>query len=434
LSLVILASGLAAFLGLQLLTAASGSFGALFSGLGGLLFLTLRQSLLRPAVAYLTGFGLFLTFFLVLSPGLRDMWLRSIRWKFVLAFVASALAALAGEQVVLLVAYALRRMPLFGDLLHALKDGVGTLPVALVTGLGLFLVLFFLLSRGTVRQIEELNEAVNQIARGRFEVQVPERTQDELGQLAHNLTLMSRQLKTSIEQERDAARAKNELITSVSHDLRTPLTSVLGYLDLIDGDHYVDEVELRHYVAIAHAKGRQLKRLVDQLFEYTRTSSGGIGARLTTVNLGELMEQLAEEFVPALLSAGMHYRLVVPADKVSAAVDPDLMVRVLENLISNAIRYGGDGRQVDLELSLDGDQRVLKVANHGPRIPEADLPHLFETFYRVEKSRSAETGGAGLGLAIAKNIIDLHHGTITAYNEPNRTVFEIRLPGPPVGA
>lgn len=426
------AGGLAAILGVRMLTWAAGFFGGLFGGLSGLLFLSVRNSLLRPVVAYLAGAGLFLVFFLAISPGLRNMWLRSIRWKFALAFVASALAALAGEQLALLIAYALVDTPILGRFLRALQQEVGTLPLALVFGLGLFLLLFFLLSRGTVRQIEELNEVVKQIAGGRFDVKIPERTQDELGQLGQNLALMTRQLRTSIEQERAAAKAKYELITSVSHDLRTPLTSVLGYLELIDGDRYVDEVELRHYVAIAHAKGKQLKRLVDQLFEYTRTGSGGAGARLTTVNLGELMEQLAEEFVPTLLTVGMDYRLTIPPEKVTADVDPDLMVRVLENLISNAIRYGGDGRQVDLELSLDGSQRVIKVANHGQRIPDIDLPHLFETFYRVEKSRSAQTGGAGLGLAIAKNIIDLHHGAITAYNEPGRTVFEIRLPGPTV--
>jgi signal transduction histidine kinase len=344
------------------------------------------------------------------------------------AFVASLL--LAGLTAVILawIAYEFRHIDIFGDLLRLLRDAVGPVPVIVLTGIGLFVLYFYLFSAATIRYIEKLNQTLDEIARGNLDVTVPDRSPDELRRLADNLALMSQRLKRSLEEERAAQHTKHELITGVSHDLRTPLTSVLGYLALIENDQYRDEVELRHYVGIAYSKGQQLKRLIDQLFEYTRTSYGGVQLQCVPVNLGELLEQLAEEFVPALQAAGMHYHVVLPPDRVMATLDPDLMVRVFENLMANAVRYGSAGKQVDIELARADGQLAVRIANYGEPIPHRDLPHVFETFYRVEKSRSDRTGGAGLGLAIAKNIVTLHGGTIAAYNEPNRVVFEVRLP------
>lgn len=344
------------------------------------------------------------------------------------AFVASLLLAGLTAAVLALFAYEFRNVDLFGDLVHGLNDTVGPVPVVVLTGIGLFVLYFYLISAGTIRYIEQLNRTLDEIARGNLDITVPDRSPDELRRLAETVASMSRRLKRSLEEERAAQQTKQELITGVSHDLRTPLTSVLGYLALIENDQYRDEVELRHYVGIAYSKGQQLKRLIDQLFEFTRTSYGGVQLQRVPVNLGELLEQLAEEFVPALQAAGMHYHVVLPPDRVTASLDPDLMVRVLENLIANAIRYGSAGKQVDLELARAEGQLVIRIANYGEPIPSRDLPHVFETFYRIEKSRSDRTGGAGLGLAIAKNIVTLHGGTITAFNEPNRVVFEIRLP------
>ncbi|MDF2627074.1 MAG: two-component sensor histidine kinase [Symbiobacteriaceae bacterium] len=344
------------------------------------------------------------------------------------AFVASLLLAAATAAILAWVAYVLRHVDGFGDLLYMLRATVGPVPVIVLTGIVLFVLYFYLFSAETIRYIEQLNRTLDEIARGNLDVTVPDRSPDELHRLADNLAVMSQRLKRSLDEERAAQATKQELITGVSHDLRTPLTSVLGYLALIENDQYRDEVELRHYVGIAYSKGQQLKRLIDQLFEFTRTSYGGVQLRCVPVNLGELLEQLAEEFVPALQATGMAYQMALPPERVMVSLDPDLMVRVFENLMANAVRYGSAGRQVDIELSRAAGELVVKIANYGEPIPSRDLPYVFETFYRVEKSRSDRTGGAGLGLAIAKNIVTLHGGTIRAYNEPNRVVFEVRLP------
>lgn len=354
---------------------------------------------------------------------------RSLRWKMILYFIASIFLAAAGVLVLLLMALFMASISgFFHDILTLLRLSLGEIPVMILTGCILFIFFFFTLSKGSIRYLEEISGTLGKIAEGDFNIQIPKRSNDELGKLAENINQMTRQLKQSIEDERNAERTKNELITSVSHDLRTPLTSILGYLDLIDSDQYRDEVELRYYVNIAYHKSQRLKKLIDDLFEFTRMSYGGMKAKPELIDLGELLEQLAEEYVPLFWDAGMEYRLSVPQKKVTVLADGDLIARVFENLISNGIRYSKTGKYVDLELVKDGVWAVVRVANYGDPIPQEDLPHLFKRFYRVEKSRSGETGGTGLGLAIAKSIIDLHQGKIMAYNETDRTIFEVRLP------
>ncbi len=353
---------------------------------------------------------------------------NSLRWKMILYFITSILLAAIGVFVLLLVALFLASVSVFfTGVLDILRLIPGEIPTMIITGCFLFLFFFFMLSKGSIRYLEEISGTLGKIAEGNFDIQIPKRSNDELGLLAENINQMTRKLKQSIEEERNAELTKNELVTNVSHDLRTPLTSILGYLELIDSDQYKDEVELRYYVNIAYHKSQRLKKLIDDLFEFTRVSYGGMKPKVELIDLGELMEQLAEEFVPLFREAGMEYRLSVPRERIMVMADGDLIARVFDNLITNSIRYGKEGKFIDLELTKDSKWAVARVANYGEPIPEGDLPYLFERFYRVEKSRSGETGGTGLGLAIAKSIVDLHQGRITAYNDPGRIVFEVCL-------
>lgn len=361
----------------------------------------------------------------------------SLRWQIVLTFLASGVLAVGTTVVLLFMAATVGSMlqPL-NFMLNFLASTVGVWPVIFAVTVVLLFVWYLLLSQPMIRYIEALSRATNEVAQGKYDVTLPPRGADELGILGQNLTAMAEQVKLSLVRERQANQARYELITAVSHDLRTPLTSVLGYLQLIDEDRYRDEVELRYYVDMAYEKSKQLKRLIDQLFEFTRTSHGGIVLRPVAINPAELLEQVAEEFVPALREADMEYRLRLPEERATIHADPDLLVRVLENLISNAIRYGREGKVVELELEVRRAERaaLLRVANRGSPIPAHQLEHIFDSFYRGERSRSGRTGGAGLGLAIVKNIVTLHGGTVRAINETDRTVFEVRLPmGAPAG-
>jgi signal transduction histidine kinase len=326
--------------------------------------------------------------------------------------------------------YALGRSNRAGLLFLALKflqRNIGVIPLSLLAGFAFFVLFFFLLSRGSILYLEEISRALHEISQGNFSVRIRTRSKDELGELGENIMQMAARLKQWMAEEKEAERSKNELITSVSHDLRTPLTSILGYLELIEKDGSHDIAALRRNAGIAYQKSQQLKKLIDDLFEYTTVSHGTLHLKFARIDLKALFGQLAEEFVPVLQAAGMEYRLVLPEEECFVIADGDLLVRVFQNLVSNAIRYGRSGKFVDLTICRAEEWLVASVMNYGNPISSNDLSHIFERFYRVENSDSDQTGSAGLGLAIAKNIVDLHHGIITAHSSTDRTIFEVRL-------
>jgi len=276
------------------------------------------------------------------------------------------------------------------------------------------------------RDLETIRHGLAEIAQGRFDYVIPEEAGGRLGEVAASINSMSRQLHHSIQEERTAEKTKNDLITGVSHDLRTPLTSILGFLEVIEEDRYKDEVELRYYVNIAYEKALSLKGLIDVLFEYTRINNG-MPLKLEQLNMSGFIRQIAEELVPIAEQAGMTIRVDVPDDDCNIVADGDLLARVYENLMTNAIQYGRSGKFVDIGLRKEDKMLVVSVVNYGTPIPERDLPFIFDRFYRVESSRSKLTGGTGLGLAIAKSIVEVHGGTISARSDASATVFETRL-------
>lgn len=356
--------------------------------------------------------------------------LYSVRWKIVGLFVMSL--ALSGLSLVgsFFVLYLLNDMdvPIVYDIARELAQVFGVPTVIVVAGVFFFIIYIFVLSRRHILYLVSITKAVQRIANGHFDERIPVRYNDEMGELASNLNKMAEQLKTSIEDERRAERTKSELITNVSHDLRTPLTSITGYLGLIEQDRYRDEVELRHYVHIAYEKSKRLHALIDDLFEYTRLSGGGLSLKKTTIDLVEMIGQLTAQFQYEMRQAGMEIRLSFPHGKVPIEADGEKLARVLDNLLTNAVHYGKEGVYVDVAVKNDGMEAVVEVINYGLPIAMQDLPHIFDRFYRVEKSRSEHTGGSGLGLAIAKQIVELHGGTICVESDRGRTKFEIRLP------
>ncbi|MDR0267660.1 ATP-binding protein [Paenibacillus sp.] len=275
--------------------------------------------------------------------------------------------------------------------------------------------------------LEEIHHGLTEIAKGHFDYQIPVRLNHELGRIADSINAMSKQLNRSIQEERNAERTKNDLITGVSHDLRTPLTTILGFLEIIDKDRYTDEVELRYYMNIAYEKSLTLKKLVDDLFEYTRINNG-MPLHLQELDVGGFFQQLAEEFVPSLEKAGMILQIHPPEQPVTIRADGDHLVRAYENLISNAIKYGSSSKYIDIYIAQEDRHTNVRICNYGEPIPKQDLPYIFERFYRVEKSRSKATGGTGLGLAITKSIIEVHGGQISVESSTKQTVFETRIP------
>ncbi|MGG4095715.1 ATP-binding protein [Paenibacillus lautus] len=274
--------------------------------------------------------------------------------------------------------------------------------------------------------LEEIRNGLREIAKGNFDTAIPVQSGSQLGEVAESINQMSRQLHQSILEERNAEKTKNDLITGVSHDLRTPLTSILGFLEVIEEDRYQDEVELRYYVNIAYEKAQNLKKLIDDLFEYTRINNG-LPLDIQKIDMAQFIRQLIEEFVPALEKSGMECKLAAEEGLIILA-DGAQLVRAYENLITNAIRYGDSGKKIDIAVRSDGNQVSISFTNYGDPIPERDLPFIFDRFYRVETSRSKQTGGTGLGLAITKSIVEIQGGEIRVRSDRQRTTFETRFP------
>jgi signal transduction histidine kinase len=353
-----------------------------------------------------------------------------MRWKLVGLFFLSAglsVVTTAGLAVVALLLYEIHWLP-FRGIVSFLFYNVGAVPTMIIVSLILFVFYVIVLSLRHIRYLGEIGRAVQKLSTGELDFKIPIRTKDEMGKLAENINIMSAKLKSSMEEERQAVQAKQELVTNVSHDLRTPLTSIKGYLQYIHENRYKDEVELMYYADIAYQKTLRLERMVNDLFEYTRVAHGQTKLKLAPIDLKELLGQLCVELRLMAEEAGMVIEMEGPVERVMVLADGDKLVRVFENLISNAVRYGQDGRRVDIRLSQAGGMARVDVINYGEPIPQKDLPFIFERFHRVDKSRSADTGGTGLGLAIARNIVELHQGTITASSDEAQTCFTVRLP------
>ena len=357
--------------------------------------------------------------------------LFGLRVKILAVFAASLVLAFLSVTFLAQLAYSMGRADRDGVMYSALRwmrSEIGVAQVLALAGIALFVVFVFLLSRRSLAYLETVSQTLQQVSLGRLDVAVPARVQDELGELGANINRMTRRLQDALDEERQTSRAKHALITGVSHDLRTPLTSVLGYLELLAAPASDLPEEARQHATIALQKARQLSALVDDLFEFTKVSDPAFTIRATPIDLKALVDQLSEEYKPILDAHDMTCRVTAPAARYPITADGDLLVRVFENLLSNAVRYGQSGHLVDIELTATSTATTASVSNYGAPIPPDALPHVFDRFFRADPSRSTRTGGSGLGLATARRIVELHLGTISASSTPEKTTFQVSLP------
>ena len=297
----------------------------------------------------------------------------------------------------------------------------------LILGILLFSVTFMILQEPYIRYISRISEAVQIISEGDLNTVIDVIGDDEFSSMAANLNHMAADIKKLMEKERESERTKNELITNVAHDLRTPLTSIIGYLELLAGNQQVPADMQHKYIEIAYGKSRRLQKLIEDLFGFTKLNCGKIAMHVGQIDIVKLLGQLVEEGYPNFVEKGLSYDLQsnVPAKIINA--DGILLARLFDNLIGNAIKYGADGKRVLVKIHAEGETVTVSVTNYGYVIPADELPLIFNKFYRVEQSRSSSTGGTGLGLAIAKEIVDMHGGTISVASDLNGTVFTVKL-------
>lgn len=278
-------------------------------------------------------------------------------------------------------------------------------------------------------QLRHIISELHYIANGHLNHRIPFKLKGNTQSVVESINALVDSVIQSMDEERAIESSKDELITNVSHDLRTPLTSILGYLGLIRDKQYHSQEDLLKYADIAYLKAKQMKSLVDNLFEYTKVKQTGTPLSISKIDLNQMMEQLVASFELEADKSGLAISAQETDQPMYIEADAEKLGRVFNNLISNAIKYGKGGHHIYLSCATgQPGEVVIHVANDGPEIPKESLNQIFERFYRVESSRNKDTGGSGLGLAIAQSIIDLHGGYINVSSDQGLTTFAIHLP------
>ncbi|HDR8180315.1 TPA: HAMP domain-containing histidine kinase [Bacillus cereus] len=290
-----------------------------------------------------------------------------------------------------------------------------------------FIIFFLILVRKKIVYLKLISDNVNDIANGKLGLTIGIKGKDELTQLAQNINYMSKELEHTFEQERRLERTKNELITNVSHDLRTPLTSIIGYIDLLKRGQYNSNTQLQEYLETTYSKSQRLKYLIDELFEYTRLSDIDAKLNLNEVDLSGLLEQIVGEYIPIFKKESLIIQKSITEEIIPIFIDVEKMVRVYENLLMNAIKYSMKPSELLICLELIGNKAILKVSNKVKNLPASDPNKLFERFFRGDQARKNDQGN-GLGLAISKRIVELHHGNIYAEYKEGWMSFIVEHP------
>ncbi|MFD2329421.1 ATP-binding protein [Cohnella sp. GCM10020058] len=314
------------------------------------------------------------------------------------------------------------------------KGKLGYIPFLVAASLTVFIMsfvlFFYLLTRRIIKYFSVLSKGLELISQGHLEYRVPVVREDELGALAKNMNKMAEQLAMQKNKEKETEASKMNLITGVSHDLRTPLTSMIGYLDLLQKRSYLDENEYNRFVNNAFSKAQQLKRLIDDLFVYTRLTSGDILFSEQKADMVELLQQVLFEFVPIAEENDAVVHTHIKIEKATVHIDPEHVARILDNLLMNSLKYAAAPKIIDIHLTSNQTCVYLTIENEGEPITREQQAKLFDRFYKADNMahESHLQVGAGLGLAIARQLAERQGGRLTlSYNE-GYYAFTLELP------
>ncbi len=298
----------------------------------------------------------------------------------------------------------------------------------IVLAIFVFLLVFFLLTRQMTGYIDNILKDVHRMADGDFEHRIDVHYQDEFSYIAECINRMADTVQEMQHKEQEAEQTKNELITNVAHDLRTPLTSVIGYIDILNTKNDLTEAQKSEYLSIAWKKAQKLENMINELFSFTKVNYGKMPMQMAAIDLIKLLEQEVDELYPSFEENQLTCIFEPDVSSCMVEADGEQLVRVFDNVLGNAIRYGRDGKIIRVRTKTDENRVRIQAINYGNIIPQENLPHLFEKFYKVDSSRQSSQEGTGLGLAIAKGIVESHGGRITADSSFKGTVFEVTLP------
>nr|WP_207706984.1 HAMP domain-containing sensor histidine kinase [Alkalibaculum sporogenes] len=357
--------------------------------------------------------------------------MRSFRSKMVLLFGLSMfMSGTITYLIFKILQYYYHTRVEYGDLLtdfRSFMNKIGDINFFLLIFIPLSILFFFLLTKPYSTYFNEISKGIQNLARGEFHHLVEIQSNDEFNAITKDINLASEKLKEAIERGYFSENSKDQLVVNLAHDLRTPLTSVLGYLDLIINNESLTKDQVRHFLTIAFTKSQRLESLIDELFEITRMNYRMLPVEKKRINITNLLNQLKEELYPVFEKKHLITRMNCTTH-LTILGDGDLIARLFENLITNAIRYGYDGQYVDINGFIDAEEVVVQVVNYGDSIPPDEIPYLFDMFYTGDKARSHQEDSTGIGLFIAKHIVEQHNGSITAQSSVINTIFEVRLP------
>ena len=291
-------------------------------------------------------------------------------------------------------------------------------------GLTIFLVTFLLLVNRKVNYIKFLTKEVKVIKNKGFGKTIKVKGEDELADLCKSINNMSLELGEKINKEKEIEKNKNELITNISHDLKTPLTSIIGYLEILNTKQ-IDEITKEEYSKIAYNKSLRLKELINDLFEYTKLTSYDIKLQKSNFNISNLINQIVGESIIGFLEKEIKIELENPYKELFYPIDIKLFTRVLENLIKNAEKYSDSNSIFYIKVQDSNSKIIISFINKCEAITSKDLNKIFERFYRLDESRSNSNEGSGLGLTIAKRIVNLHNGELIT--EKQNEYLELKI-------
>lgn len=307
--------------------------------------------------------------------------------------------------------------------------------VIAIVAIALFTALIGLLVFGLLtRRLNRLNQEMQRVTKSKFELEptllAANGSSDEIDELSNAFIDMSAQIRTQIAQLTENDRLRRELVSNISHDLRTPLTAIQGYIEtLIIKRDSMSAEDRERYLRIAQKHSARLGALIGDLFELSKLDAASVTPSVESFSLPELVQDIAQEFQIESDRKNIAFHIEVDNTAQDTMGDIGLIQRVLENLVRNAIQFTPEGGEVTISIAERRDSFAISVSDSGPGIAEEDVPRIFDRFYRARDGEEARSDSSGLGLAIVKRILDLHHSRILVISKRNAgTRFEFELP------
>ena len=297
------------------------------------------------------------------------------------------------------------------------------IPILIIWVIGTLVLLYRLLKK-VFGYIDEVGKATEDLVNKDVEyIELP----DELEEIQKRMNHLKRESEKNEKLAKENEEKKDELIVYLAHDIKTPLTSMIGYLSILDEIDDMPKKKQKNYISIALDKSYRLEDLINELFDVARFNSEKIVLEKEELNLNLMLEQIIDDFYPTLRELNKSIKLNYN-ESISINGGPDKLSRVFNNLIKNAISYSKEESEIVINLKKDNNNAIVEVINKGKQISKEKLSKIFEKFYRLDSARTSRTGGSGLGLAIAKDIVELHNGTIIAESNEEETTFRVTLP------